>query len=96
LFWTASAIEERKFMLKVATAVIIVIGFASPLAAAPCTNNNWQPTFDLDNEDGPYYVTSSLSFLKLRWQQNGRMQTPAVTIVPEKRDVSSTDSTAGV
>jgi len=40
--------------------------------AAPCTNNNWQPTFvhDLDSPDGPWYVTPAGDFLKLRIVDN--------------------------
>ena len=61
-------------MLKtVALAALLIVGLAAPLAAAPCTNNNWQPTFvhDLDNEDGPYYVGAGGGFLKLNWDQSG-------------------------
>ena len=40
--------------------------------AAACTNNNWQPTFvhDLDNPDGPWYVTPNRQFIKLRIVDN--------------------------
>ncbi len=36
--------------------------------AAECTDNGWAPTFvhDVDRPDGPYYVTPSLGFTKLR------------------------------
>jgi len=44
----------------------------STAEAAPCTNNNWQPTFvhDLDNPDGPWYVTPNRQFIKLRIVNN--------------------------
>jgi len=44
----------------------------STAEAAACQNNNWQPTFvhDLDNPDGPWYVTSNGQFIKLRIVDN--------------------------
>ena len=40
----------------------------SPLAAAPCDSDYWQPTFvhDLENEDGPWFVTRQGAFIKLQ------------------------------
>ena len=63
---------------------LFAILFASPLAAAPCTNNNWQPTFvhDLDNEDGPWYVTDQMGFMRLRWVANGGYVPHACELAP--------------
>jgi len=57
---------------RMAAAVGVALTLAAGAAAAPCANNNWQPTFvhDLDMEDGPYYVTADGNFLKLRWDQS--------------------------
>ncbi len=75
-------------MFKIATSLVILLGLTSPLAAGPCTNNNWQPTFvhDLDNEDGPYYVTPNSTFVKLRWEQNGGYVANACELVRGPQD----------
>ncbi len=61
--------------------------FAAPLAASPCTNNNWQPTFvhDLENEDGPWFVTGGMTFVQLRWVPNGGYVPHACELVPDQR-----------
>jgi hypothetical protein len=48
--------------------VIGLLGAVGTAAAAPCDGNEWQPTFvhDLQNGDGPWFVTPQLSFIKLR------------------------------
>ncbi len=58
---------------RIAIGIGAALALVSGAVAAPCSNNNWQPTFvhDLDMEDGPYYVTADLNFLKLRWEQVG-------------------------
>ncbi len=53
--------------------LVLVLFFGiSSAEAGPCRNNNWQPTFvhDLENEDGPWYVTSGGQFIKLRIVNN--------------------------
>ncbi|MCK6453218.1 MAG: hypothetical protein L6R19_20570 [Alphaproteobacteria bacterium] len=53
--------------------VLAVLLASSPLHAAPCSNDQWQPTFvhDLDRDDWPYYVTADGNFLKLEHRQPG-------------------------
>lgn len=65
-------------------AVLLLPILSSPLLASPCTNNNWQPTFvhDLENEDGPWYVTSGMSFIQLRWVPEGGYVPHACELVP--------------
>lgn len=57
---------SRKF----GVACLVFLFAAASMAtatAAPCTGNNWQPTFvhDLERPDGPYYVDGRGSFIKL-------------------------------
>lgn len=62
----------QKLLIAIAiTSMISVLGIASA-DAGPCRNNDWQPTFvhDLDNEDGPWYVTPNGGYLKLRTRNN--------------------------
>lgn len=68
-------------------AAAFMIGFAAPVAASPCTNNNWQPTFvhDLENEDGPWFVTPGMGFVQLRWVQSGGYVPHACELVPNVR-----------
>lgn len=70
-----------------ALAAAMLVGLAAPVAASPCANNNWQPTFvhDLENEDGPWFVTSSMGFVQLRWVQNGGYVPHACELVPNER-----------
>ena len=60
----------RKIYLSVLTLTLFSVG--SVVEAAPCTGNDWQPTFvhDLDNPDGPWYVTPNGQFEKLRIVNN--------------------------
>jgi len=52
--------------------VLLLFVSINTTQASPCLNNNWQPTFvhDLDNEDGPWYVTAGGQFVKLRIVDN--------------------------
>ncbi len=51
--------------------LVLFLGITS-VQAGSCRNNNWQPTFvhDMNNEDGPWYVSSSGQFVKLRIVNN--------------------------
>lgn len=74
-----------RIVLAIAALVSLLV---SPLAAGPCRNDNWQPTFvhDLDNEDGPWYVTSGMSFVKLRAEANGSYVPHACELVRGPED----------
>lgn len=65
---------DNKFFSKLQFFTLILMLFAgiNTAEAAACTNNNWQPTFvhDLDNPDGPWYVTPNRQYLKLRIVDN--------------------------
>ncbi len=52
--------------------VLLLLLGLNTVEAGPCTNNYWQPTFvhDLDNEDGPWYVTASGQFVQLKIVNN--------------------------
>ena len=54
-----------------ACVLLMLIG-AAPAMAAPCSGNNWQPTFvhDLEKPDGPYYVMATGAFKKLAYSGN--------------------------
>lgn len=64
----------NQFLSKLQFFTLILILFAgiNTAQAAPCTNNNWQPTFvhDLDNPDGPWYVTPNGQFIKVQIVNN--------------------------
>lgn len=48
-------------------ALIMTAGTLVSAGAAPCSGNDWQPTFvhDLERPDGPWYVDSNGNFVKL-------------------------------
>ncbi|MBL8705105.1 MAG: hypothetical protein JNM30_09690, partial [Rhodospirillales bacterium] len=76
-------------MHRVAAVAAAAMMLASGAMAGPCTNNNWQPTFvhDLDMEDGPYYVTADINFLKLRWEQAGGFVPHACELIRGPQDL---------
>jgi hypothetical protein len=45
----------------------VVVGLSARALAAPCSGNDWQPTFvhDLEKPDGPWFVMPGVSFVKL-------------------------------
>lgn len=57
-------IQFAAISLTAAVAVILCVNSAE---AAPCDSNYWQPTFvhDLEQPDGPWYVTPGGGFIKL-------------------------------
>ena len=71
-------------MVRHALVALFAVLLTSPLAASPCTNDNWQPTFvhDLENEDGPWYVSAQMGFTQLRWVPNGGYVPHACELVP--------------
>ena len=74
-------------MVRHALVALFAVLLTSPLAASPCTNDNWQPTFvhDLENEDGPWYVSAQMGFTQLRWVPNGGYVPHACELVPNVR-----------
>jgi hypothetical protein len=55
-------------IIRLVLTAIIVIALRASALAAPCSGNDWQPTFvhDVDQEDGPWYVMPGLGFVKLK------------------------------
>lgn len=64
-------IQSRTNIQLLILVLVMFLGISSVQAGA-CRNNNWQPTFvhDLDNADGPWYVSSGGQFIKLRIVNN--------------------------
>jgi hypothetical protein len=56
----------KTFFALIVTAAVAMIG-VSNVQAAPCSGNDWQPTFvhDLEKPDGPWFVNAGGSFTKL-------------------------------
>lgn len=75
-----------RFVISLGMALSVIT--AAPASAAPCTSDYWQPTFvhDLESEDGPWYVTSGLTFIKLRWEQVGGYVPHACELVRGPQD----------
>lgn len=59
---------KGSFTVTLCLLFLMVFSGVSISEAAPCDSNYWQPTFvhDLENPDGPWYVTPQLTFIKLR------------------------------
>jgi hypothetical protein len=55
-------------LLRLLLAAIVVGALRGAALAAPCSGNDWQPTFvhDVDQEDGPWYVMPGAGFVKLK------------------------------
>lgn len=60
-------------ILRLALVFVVSVGVGmNSSMAAPCSGNDWQPTFvhDLDKPDGPYYVVSVGNYKKLTNSNN--------------------------
>lgn len=58
----------RKALLAGVMTLVLAASGASSAVAAPCSGNDWQPTFvhDLERPDGPWYVMPNRTFIHLR------------------------------
>lgn len=69
--------------------LIILACWTSPIVAATCTDDDWQPSlvYDFDNHDGVYYVTKSGEFQKLQWRPESGYRSAVCSVVRGPQDL---------